>query len=73
MVGRLILMTALVLAVIAAVVALGERFPGFKLGRLPGDIVIERDGMTVFIPITSMLVVGLLLSAGFAMLRLVKR
>lgn len=73
MLSRLILMTALVLAVIGAIVALGERYPGFKFGRLPGDIVIEREGTTVFIPITSMLVISVLLSAGFALLRLFKR
>jgi Protein of unknown function (DUF2905) len=25
------------------------------LGRLPGDVVIERDGLTIFIPFGSML------------------
>mgnify|MGYP001582739105 CR=1 FL=1 len=73
MLSRLILMTALVLAVVAAFVALGERYPGFRFGRLPGDIVIRRDGNTLFIPITSMLVVSLLLSLGFGLLRLFKR
>ena len=31
-------------------------------GRLPGDITIERGGTRVFIPITSMIVVSLVLS-----------
>jgi Protein of unknown function (DUF2905) len=34
------------------------------LGRLPGDIVIHRDGLTIFVPLGSMLllsVVGSLL------------
>lgn len=31
-------------------------------GRLPGDIRIERDNGTVFIPITSMVVVSVVLS-----------
>lgn len=31
-------------------------------GRLPGDIHIERDGSRVFIPITSMIVVSIVLS-----------
>jgi hypothetical protein len=31
-------------------------------GRLPGDIHIERDGSRVFIPITSLIVVSIVLS-----------
>ena len=32
------------------------------LGRLPGDIVIKRDGLTVFIPLGTMLLVSLVLT-----------
>lgn len=32
------------------------------LGRLPGDIVIDRPNFKVFIPITSMVIISLLLS-----------
>ncbi len=73
MIGRLLLTAALVLAVIGVIVTIGEKYPGFKLGRLPGDIVIEKNGNTLFIPITSMLVVSLLLSLGFGLLRVFKR
>ena len=31
-------------------------------GRLPGDIRIERDGMRVYFPIASMLIVSVVLS-----------
>jgi len=33
------------------------------LGRLPGDIVIDRPGLKVFAPFTTMVVVSLVLSA----------
>ncbi|MEJ5199062.1 MAG: DUF2905 domain-containing protein [Anaerolineae bacterium] len=36
------------------------RLPG--LGRLPGDIVIQRGNLTVYIPLGTMLVVSLLLT-----------
>lgn len=52
---------------------LGERYPWFRLGRLPGDIVIERDNNKVFIPITSMILVSIAISLGFALLRIFKR
>jgi hypothetical protein len=32
------------------------------LGRLPGDILIERPGFRLFLPITTMLVISVLIS-----------
>jgi hypothetical protein len=32
-------------------------------GRLPGDLRFERDGVRVYVPIVSMIVVSLVLSA----------
>jgi len=32
------------------------------LGRLPGDIRIERDGLVIYIPLASMLLLSLVLS-----------
>jgi hypothetical protein len=34
-----------------------------KLGRLPGDIHIEREGLQVYIPITTMILISALLTA----------
>jgi len=36
------------------------RIPG--LGRLPGDIVIKRENVTIFIPLGTMIVVSIVLS-----------
>lgn len=38
-------------------------------GRLPGDIRIERPTVRVYVPITSMLIVSIVLSAVIAILR----
>ena len=38
-------------------------------GRLPGDIRIDRDGLRVFVPVTSMLLVSVALSLLAALLR----
>jgi hypothetical protein len=32
------------------------------LGRLPGDIIVDRPGLKVFFPITTMIVLSLVLS-----------
>jgi hypothetical protein len=39
------------------------------LGRLPGDIVIDRDNFKAYFPITTMILVSLLLSGLFWLLR----
>jgi Protein of unknown function (DUF2905) len=35
------------------------------LGRLPGDIMIQRDNFTVYIPLATCILVSVLLSAVF--------
>jgi len=39
------------------------------LGRLPGDIVIERGGFRLYIPVTSAILVSVALSAILALIR----
>lgn len=39
------------------------------LGRLPGDIRIERDGFRIYVPITSMIVISIVLTAVLAIIR----
>lgn len=48
-----------------AVVIVGVLWPWLgtlPLGRLPGDIVIRREGFTFYLPITTMILVSLVLS-----------
>jgi hypothetical protein len=61
--GRLLLVTGLVLAAAGALLIWAPRFPGVdRLGRLPGDFVVARGPVTVFIPIVSSLVISVLLT-----------
>jgi uncharacterized protein HemY len=39
------------------------------LGRLPGDIVIEREGFTLYISVTSAILVSVVLSVVIALIR----
>lgn len=48
-----------------SIVLIGLLWPWLSklpLGRLPGDILIDRPGFKVYIPITTMVLVSLLLS-----------
>ena len=61
--GRFLLITGLVLAATGTLLMLAPRFPGLdRLGQLPGDLVVERGPVTVFIPIVSSLVISVLLT-----------
>ena len=64
--GDWLLGAGVVLLVLGALVKFG--LLGW-LGNLPGDIDIKREGYRVFVPITSMLVVSVLLSLLAAIIR----
>ena len=61
--GRFLLVAGLVLSAVGALLILAPRIPGFdRLGRLPGDFVVERGPVTVFVPIVSSIVISVLLT-----------
>ena len=51
-----------VVAFIAVVGLLTFASVRFSLGRLPGDMVIDRDGFVLYLPITTSILASLLLS-----------
>ena len=67
-IGRTLIGTGLVLVAAGAFLLLGDKLP-FKLGRLPGDIVIEgKNGGGFYLPITTCLLIsGLLTLLGWAL------
>jgi hypothetical protein len=58
--GLLIVFAGLALAVIGVLVFSGALS---WFGRLPGDIRIERESVRIYVPITSMVLVSVVLSA----------
>ncbi len=57
----LVLFGAFFIGVGVLVLALGK-LGSFGFGRLPGDIVIERENISCFFPLTSMLILSLVLT-----------
>jgi hypothetical protein len=57
--GRILLVIGLVLVVVGGLAALGVRLP---FGRLPGDIAIEGDRGSIYIPIVTMIIVSVVLT-----------
>lgn len=59
--GRLVILVGLILVVVGAAMTWAPWLLGW-FGKLPGDIRIERPGGTVFIPLTSMLLLSVVLT-----------
>jgi hypothetical protein len=59
--GRFLIVAGAVLLVAGILVSLAPGIPW--LGRLPGDLRIERPGLRLYVPITTCLLASLVLSA----------
>lgn len=58
--GKLLLVMGIVIALVGGLLMLGGRVP--FLGSLPGDLSFERGETRVFLPITSSIVVSIILT-----------
>lgn len=59
--GKILMIFGIILFVAGLFLTFSQRLP-FKLGRLPGDIAYERNGVNIFIPITTMILLSALFS-----------
>lgn len=57
--GKVLIFLGLALVVLGLLWLAGERL---GLGRLPGDIVIEREGLRIYLPLMTSLIVSVGLS-----------
>ncbi len=55
--GRLLIAAGLVLVVLGVIVLIAGRLP-----RLPGDVVVQRPNVTVYVPLGTMILVSLVLT-----------
>jgi hypothetical protein len=62
--GRLLVVAGIVLAVVGVAVLAAERL-GLRVGRLPGDVAIERGNFRFYFPIATSIVVSIVLSLLF--------
>ena len=66
--GPLLIRIGLLVAAIGVVFVVTGKL-GVPLGRLPGDIAIDRPGFSFYFPITTSILVSVVLSAIFYLLR----
>ncbi len=65
-IGRTLLLIGGIIAFSGVIIIVLGRF---GLGRLPGDILISRENLTVFLPITTMIVISIVLTIIFNLIR----
>lgn len=70
-VGKWLVLMGVVLILLGGLLWLAGRVP--FLGRLPGDIRIERGGLSCFFPLATALLLSLLLTLLLNLLRLLGR
>jgi len=58
--GKTLIFFGIVLIAIGALFMLAQKFPW--IGRLPGDIYIKKDNFTFYFPITTGILISIILS-----------
>ena len=58
--GRLFLVVGIILIVVGVIFMVSDRF--LPLGRLPGDIAWSRKGVSFFLPITTCILLSIILT-----------
>lgn len=64
--GKILLTMGIALTLVGLILIIGEKF---GLGKLPGDIFIQRGNFRFFFPIVSSLIISLLLTLILRILR----
>jgi len=58
--GRILIIIGVIIVVLGLLLAFGERIP--LLGKLPGDILIKKDGISFYFPIVTVLLLSVILT-----------
>ncbi|HVO19571.1 MAG TPA: DUF2905 domain-containing protein [Anaeromyxobacter sp.] len=56
--GKLLLAVGLSTAALGGILLLADRVPWLRLGRLPGDLSVERPGFRLYFPLATSLLVS---------------
>jgi hypothetical protein len=60
--GRLLITFGIVLIILGLLIGYTNFFSFLKLGRLPGDIVVKRENFSFYFPITTCLLISLVVT-----------
>jgi hypothetical protein len=65
--GRMLIILGIVIVAVGVLLLLVQKIP--YVGRLPGDIYVKKDSFTFYFPLTTCIIVSLLLTLIFWILR----
>ncbi len=60
--GKGLVAIGLCIAAVGVLLIAADRFPGLRLGRLPGDIAVERDRFRFYFPLGTSILISIVLS-----------
>lgn len=63
--GRTLIVAGLLLALLGLGVLAAERLPWLRLGRLPGDLRVERGNFRFYFPLATSILLSVILSLAF--------
>ncbi|RXT14746.1 DUF2905 domain-containing protein [Ammoniphilus sp. CFH 90114] len=69
-IAKLLVMAGVILIIVGLVWQVGGRF--LNLGRLPGDIVVEKENFRFYFPLMTSIIVSVVLSLLFYLFRFFK-
>jgi len=61
-IGRYLIVLGVVIIAIGVIFVIAGRLPGLQIGRLPGDIYVERDGWRFYFPLMTSILLSIILS-----------
>ena len=65
--GKMLILLGIFIILVGLFLWVGEKIPW--IGRLPGDIVIKREKLTFYFPITTSILISIILTLFFWILR----
>ncbi len=60
--GRTLVLLGSLVVLLGVALVVAERFPGLRIGRLPGDIRVERGSFRFYFPLGTSIVLSLVLT-----------
>jgi hypothetical protein len=65
--GKAFILTGVIFLILGLVLTFASHFSFLRLGRLPGDLIIKRDNFSFYFPLTTSIVLSILLTLIFAL------
>jgi len=65
--GKLLILLGVFIILIGLLLIVGDKIPW--VGKLPGDIVIKKEKFTFYFPLTTSILISLLITIFFALFR----